>query len=82
MDYTVIGDVVNLDSRLEVFSKNYEAKILFNEALFKIVKDRFPCVEIGLESVKGKAEKMKIYGIRNRDILKILLSLPPSKKYK
>ena len=63
MDYTVIGDTVNIASRLEALTKNYEYKILINEPLYLEVKDKIPCVDLGFAQVKGKEGSVHIFGV-------------------
>ena len=60
---TVIGDSVNLASRLEERTKNHPYKILINDRIYEQVKDEFVCVLLGEEYVKGKTQAVRVYGV-------------------
>jgi adenylate cyclase len=61
MDFTSIGDTVNLASRLEGANKTYGTKTLITDAVYQRVKGIFLCREIDLLTVKGKSESARVY---------------------
>ena len=63
MDYTVIGDGVNLAARLESANKLYGTNILVSEFTYRELKGSYVCRETDLIQVKGKEEPVRIYQV-------------------
>jgi len=64
MDYTVVGDMVNLASRLQDLTKVYHEPLLFSGSVHRSVSKSFPCRRIDKVSVKGKSQSVEVYTAR------------------
>lgn len=64
-DYTVLGDPVNVASRLEEMSGEYEVPLLIGEATVGLAGDSFDYLELGSVRVRGKQSAQMIYTIRH-----------------
>lgn len=65
-DYTVIGDNVNLASRLEEANKLYSTKIIVSESTYIGTKGHFEFRDLDIIRVKGKEGHVRIYELMGR----------------
>jgi len=64
--FTVIGDTVNIASRLEGVNKIYGTTILLNEECYHLAETGIEAREIDLVTVFGKVEPVRIYELQGR----------------
>ncbi|MCH7505354.1 adenylate/guanylate cyclase domain-containing protein [PVC group bacterium] len=63
MNYTVIGDEVNLGARVEALTRTYDANIIITESTYQMVRSRVRALFLDDVKVKGKEKKVKIYSV-------------------
>jgi adenylate cyclase len=70
LEYTAIGDTINLGARLESITKDYGASIIISESTYEYVAGRFLTRELGAVTVKGKTRPVKIFAVVAEDLRK------------
>jgi len=61
LDYTVIGDTVNMAQRFQAIAQ--PGQIVISKAAYEQVKESFICAEVGPMELKNKANPVLVYEV-------------------
>jgi len=70
LEYTAIGDTINLGSRLESITKDFHVSIVISESTYLEVQGQFLTPYLGEVTVKGKEIPVKIYAVNEASLRK------------
>lgn len=66
MEYTVIGDVVNVAARLQELTKKATVRIIIDGRTLELAGDEFKVQKIRLKNVRGKNDSISMYALKGR----------------
>ena len=78
LEYTAIGDEVNVASRLEQLNKSYGTYILVGDKTRDLARDDFHFERIGEIQLKGKSKAIEVFTVAAKSTLPVGSSVPPA----
>jgi class 3 adenylate cyclase len=63
LEFTVVGDGVNVSSRLQTLNKEFGTTILISETTYTALKDEFECRQMPEAPLRGKTKELRFYEV-------------------
>lgn len=67
MEYTAIGDTVNIASRIQDLTKEFKSSIIISEVVNELVKDKVETESLGKIVIRGKTKDIELFKIKGYD---------------
>jgi adenylate cyclase len=71
LEYSVIGEAVNLASRLESLTKDFKTPVVLSPATWEQVRDQFAVVPIGEAQVRGFTTPIPLYSVKSSPTVEV-----------
>ncbi len=70
MEYTVIGDSVNLSARIQALNRELNSEILISQATYESLENPLdlPVTDYGVHQVKGKRNGVRVYAVEEQEV--------------
>jgi adenylate cyclase len=71
LEYSVIGDTVNLASRLEALTKEFKSSIVLSPATWEHIRGQFSTVSLGDAQVRGFTDSIQLYSVQSQTPIEV-----------
>ena len=71
LEYSVIGEAVNLASRLEALTKEFKTPIVVSPATWEYIRGEFPTVSLGEKEVRGFTAAIPLYSVETQSPVEV-----------
>jgi adenylate cyclase len=71
LEYSVIGEAVNLASRLEALTKEFKTPVVLSPATYEYIRDQFSAVSLGEALVRGFTNTISLYSVESSTAVEV-----------